>query len=259
MCTDGYGGLMCQTPPVDPCSTLNCGAHGSCTAGRCVCTGGYLGAQCNIEPGSCPSGKRFCQGTTIQQCNADGATASTLMDCSFMNGTQNLYLDHCNDCGGGVGPICAPANGPDCSARFTGVTSFDAVATTSCKKNYCYTDASAVGGDSLTLSIVGSTTTATTAVLHVKVTTTGTNAGSFGADNTFSVTYPPHRNDGMPQNHHCATSTSSPPGSIQVTVPELPLKIGDKVSFIVNGMMSCDVTGLTSFSLSAQSSIWHAN
>jgi hypothetical protein len=34
----------------DPCSTIDCGDHGSCSGGTCSCTGGYTGLNCETAP-----------------------------------------------------------------------------------------------------------------------------------------------------------------------------------------------------------------
>lgn len=36
-----------DTTPVDPCANVNCGVHGTCSAGICVCTPPYSGVACN--------------------------------------------------------------------------------------------------------------------------------------------------------------------------------------------------------------------
>ena len=38
--------------PVNPCANVNCGSHGSCSAGACVCTGGWTGTLCQTAPAS---------------------------------------------------------------------------------------------------------------------------------------------------------------------------------------------------------------
>merc|ERR1719433_2031461 len=34
----------------DPCAGVACGDNGSCAAGKCVCTGGFTGANCETAP-----------------------------------------------------------------------------------------------------------------------------------------------------------------------------------------------------------------
>ena len=37
-------------PPEDPCKDVDCGAHGSCFGGNCVCSAGYSGEHCETHP-----------------------------------------------------------------------------------------------------------------------------------------------------------------------------------------------------------------
>eukprot|EP01043_Picozoa_sp_COSAG02_P047531 COSAG02_NODE_4566_length_5212_cov_3.031293_1_plen_128_part_10 len=55
----------------DECLRVDCGPHGSCSGGRCVCEGGYSGASCRIYDecfgidcslhGSCSGGRCVCE------------------------------------------------------------------------------------------------------------------------------------------------------------------------------------------------------
>eukprot|EP01043_Picozoa_sp_COSAG02_P077659 COSAG02_NODE_17109_length_1027_cov_10.716595_1_plen_194_part_01 len=46
VCEGGYSGESCQI--YDECFGVDCGPHGSCSGGRCVCEGGYSGESCQI-------------------------------------------------------------------------------------------------------------------------------------------------------------------------------------------------------------------
>ena len=51
-CSGGYTGTTCSVAPapVDPCASVSCGAHGTCRAGNCMCSGGYAGSTCAVAP-----------------------------------------------------------------------------------------------------------------------------------------------------------------------------------------------------------------
>eukprot|EP01052_Picozoa_sp_SAG31_P012600 SAG31_NODE_741_length_12429_cov_13.571127_4_plen_1359_part_00 len=55
-CIAGFGGAFCDTAVVeDPCSGIECGSRGRCTDSShgCLCTDGYSGRNCEIEPDLC--------------------------------------------------------------------------------------------------------------------------------------------------------------------------------------------------------------
>jgi hypothetical protein len=51
-CSSGLtcGANRCQA---DPCKSINCGAHGSCSRGACLCRDGFGGARCQNSPDRC--------------------------------------------------------------------------------------------------------------------------------------------------------------------------------------------------------------
>ena len=58
VCRDGYSGKNCRMAPikpVDPCRGVDCGDHGACSGGKCVCTDGYTGDHCQNPPAVPPS------------------------------------------------------------------------------------------------------------------------------------------------------------------------------------------------------------
>lgn len=67
MCTNGYTGTRCETPP-NPCTNYSCGLNGTCQVVNnqpsCSCINGYSGSNCQTPPVSscstfsCPSGSR---------------------------------------------------------------------------------------------------------------------------------------------------------------------------------------------------------
>jgi hypothetical protein len=48
VCRDGWTGQLCENR--DPCFTVDCGAHGSCSRGICACESGYSGDSCQTQP-----------------------------------------------------------------------------------------------------------------------------------------------------------------------------------------------------------------
>ena len=71
----GSGSSPPPSLPSNPCQNIECGAHGTCSDGRCVCEGGYSGESCQIydecfgvdcgSHGSCSGGICVCEGVYI--------------------------------------------------------------------------------------------------------------------------------------------------------------------------------------------------
>eukprot|EP01052_Picozoa_sp_SAG31_P012602 SAG31_NODE_741_length_12429_cov_13.571127_6_plen_148_part_00 len=63
----------------DPCEDLDCGAHGSCHAGECVCSDFYRGTFCHITPSLCDGVWCSSAGTCVDgACHCDvGVTGDT--------------------------------------------------------------------------------------------------------------------------------------------------------------------------------------
>ncbi len=53
VCTDGYIGELCDAP--GPCTGINCGENGTCVEGDCECDPGYEGASCEVDIDECES------------------------------------------------------------------------------------------------------------------------------------------------------------------------------------------------------------
>ena len=64
------------SPPSDPCEGVNCGVHGTCLDGTCVCTDNYYGTNCETAPLTCENGGNW--NTTTHQCDCvNGYTGTT--------------------------------------------------------------------------------------------------------------------------------------------------------------------------------------
>ncbi len=64
----------CEVPQPETCEGIDCGDHGSCINGTCICTDGYSGENCEILP---PKHRIFVYGTIADQ---DGWEPSSLTD-----------------------------------------------------------------------------------------------------------------------------------------------------------------------------------
>ncbi len=51
LCSNGYSGPNCATPPTppDPCLNVTCLNGGYCSNGQCVCPQGYTGSNCSVQ------------------------------------------------------------------------------------------------------------------------------------------------------------------------------------------------------------------
>jgi hypothetical protein len=55
ICKDNYTGSKCNVPPTtDPCAGVDCGDHGGCQNGQCICKDNYTGSKCNVPPTTDP-------------------------------------------------------------------------------------------------------------------------------------------------------------------------------------------------------------
>jgi hypothetical protein len=79
VCSDGYTGTDCETPPSDPCNPDPCNGHGACSPNAdsssytCVCSDGYTGTDCETPP-SDPCNPDSCNGHGACSPNADSSS-----------------------------------------------------------------------------------------------------------------------------------------------------------------------------------------
>ena len=98
-----------STEPADPCANVDCGDHGECQGGKCVCTDNYTGDNCETAPDPCDgvacdanqycaNGKCVCQtpcGAKNPICCAEGTY------CGSKNGEEEyecITEEGCEDC-----------------------------------------------------------------------------------------------------------------------------------------------------------------
>jgi type II secretory pathway pseudopilin PulG len=87
-CINGYTGVTCDV--LNPCFNVNCGTHGTCSDGACICTDNYYGENCENAPLACQNGGSW--NTTTHQCDcATGYTGNTCLEKE--SGTCTSYLD----------------------------------------------------------------------------------------------------------------------------------------------------------------------
>eukprot|EP00941_MAST-03F_sp_MAST-3F-sp1_P002399 g2399.t1 len=53
ICKDRYSGDFCEIAPASACTGVECDAHGICREGKCLCSDGYHGEKCELEPSPC--------------------------------------------------------------------------------------------------------------------------------------------------------------------------------------------------------------
>ena len=106
-CVNGYKGEDCSA--FDSCYNVDCGDHGSCVNGSCVCRDNYYGTNCENAPLTCQNGGSWNSSTHVCDC-VNGYSGTT---CETKEGTCTSYADcksgeYCqfspkDDCTKGVG------------------------------------------------------------------------------------------------------------------------------------------------------------
>jgi len=85
VCRDGYIGEFCETP--GPCTGVDCGENGTCVDGICECDAGYEGDHCEInidecDPNPCLNGGTCTDGVNSYTCACiDGFTGEDCQNC----------------------------------------------------------------------------------------------------------------------------------------------------------------------------------
>jgi len=84
ICSDSYTGNNCE---IDPCSNINCGQHGTCDGGNCICSDSYTGNNCEIEPIiDCVGEFSECDSDCIKTYNIVTQASSRGNNCKYNNG-----------------------------------------------------------------------------------------------------------------------------------------------------------------------------
>ena len=141
-CPNGYSGNTCGIK--DPCLDVNCGTHGTCSGGSCVCTDDYYGDRCQTAPLACQNGGTWNTTTHVCDCISGAYSGDTCenfdpcydVDCGTHGTCSNgacvcdggYYLDgtECTMCPAGTyaatgANVCTPC--PDGMTSDAGATS----------------------------------------------------------------------------------------------------------------------------------------
>jgi len=92
VCTDGYLGEFCDVP--GPCVGIDCGEHGTCVEGLCECDTGYEGDRCEVDIDECDPNPCLNGGSC-----AEGVPGT--FACACINGFTGEVCEKCpNDADG---------------------------------------------------------------------------------------------------------------------------------------------------------------
>ena len=148
----------CQAKPVDKCENVNCGAHGTCSDGMCVCSDNYYGPRCETAPLNCGAHGTWNPATKACDCS-DGYTGTICQTAPVVDKCENVNCGAHGTCLEGMcvcsdnyyGPRCetAPLNcgahgtwnpatkACDCSDGYTGTTCQTAPVVDKCENINC--------------------------------------------------------------------------------------------------------------------------
>ena len=110
ICLDGYTGTHCEIHP-DQCEFplhVDCGHHGTCAAGQCTCTDGYTGSRCDVRPDPCTY-------PTPLDCGRHGVCAVEGTGIAFCNCDDGWEGDACE---GSADPPFLTADGTPLTATI---------------------------------------------------------------------------------------------------------------------------------------------
>ena len=104
----GGGGSGSGEPPVDLCANVDCGEHGTCSAGICTCSDGYYGDRCDKAPLTCENGGTWNETTLRCDCinGYYGDTCSREPLACENGGTWNEVALKCDCPEGFIGQLC---------------------------------------------------------------------------------------------------------------------------------------------------------
>jgi len=94
VCRDGYIGAFCDVP--GPCAGIDCGPHAACVEGLCECHAGYEGENCEVDIDECDPGPCLNGGAC-----AEGAPGTYA--CTCVGGYTGAHCEHCPTDGDGDG------------------------------------------------------------------------------------------------------------------------------------------------------------
>eukprot|EP00750_Incisomonas_marina_P029537 INCI7191.2.p1 GENE.INCI7191.2~~INCI7191.2.p1 ORF type:complete len:1369 (-),score=189.98 INCI7191.2:1873-5790(-) len=114
-CDPGFSGPMCSDYSPDSCAHIDCGQHGSCVQGLCICNKGWHGVVCEKQPcAGALSDNVFCSGHG--HCVGGGCLCF-----AGWGGRDCGRRVHCAAGCSGHG-VCLPGGVCDCVPGFTGAT-----------------------------------------------------------------------------------------------------------------------------------------
>ncbi len=148
----------CQAKPVDKCENVNCGTHGTCSDGMCVCSDNYYGPRCETAPLNCGAHGTWNPATKACDCS-DGYTGTTCETAPVVDKCENINCGAHGTCSDGMcvcsdnyyGSRCemAPLNcgshgtwnsatkACDCADGYTGTTCQTAPVVDNCENINC--------------------------------------------------------------------------------------------------------------------------
>jgi formylglycine-generating enzyme required for sulfatase activity len=110
ICRDGYIGEFCDEP--GPCVGMDCGAHGTCVEGLCACDAGYEGESCEVDSNECDPNPCLNGGSCAE--GVPGTYECTCIDGFTGNNCENCPTDADGDGYGDPATVLCPHPESDC-------------------------------------------------------------------------------------------------------------------------------------------------
>jgi len=122
MTCDGLEDISSCGGVADACADVDCGEHGLCEDGTCICRGDYTGNNCEIAPvvTECSPGDEDNSNPCMpKQCMADGTWAQMVIDCPMCHNPDESVDGECcpacrDECADGEEDLSNPCNTRTC-------------------------------------------------------------------------------------------------------------------------------------------------